>query len=354
MKNSFRKWLAGLLSIVLIAVIGVPAFAAEDGITVCADIHEAAVALREEMVQRREIITVVLPGEDNSIQIATSIMNEALAHTGDPVQGDYLRFSVCKCTVLRELLQQQGQSMVKLTYTMQYYTTAAQEAKMDAAVEELLGKLDVYTAGEYEKVRAVYDYICENISYDNWGLLAGDKLVYSAYAALVNKFAVCQGYVTLFYRLALELGVDARVISGNAKSSSHGWNIVRLGNFYYNLDPTWDAEQVKKNLPYQYFLCSEEDFPEHTRKASYATQSFTSQYPMAQESYDDFSNMISGDINSDGWLDEDDAIYLLQHVLMPKDFPVKQHVDYTADDRIDESDAVYLLQHILFPEYFPI
>ena len=37
---------------------------------------------------------------------------------------------------------------------------------------------------------------------------------YTAYAALLDQKAACQGYAVLFYRMALELGVDSRLISG--------------------------------------------------------------------------------------------------------------------------------------------
>ncbi|MFR8181399.1 MAG: transglutaminase domain-containing protein [Dorea sp.] len=58
---------------------------------------------------------------------------------------------------------------------------------------------------------------------------------YTAYAALIDKTAVCQGYASLLYRMVLDAGVDARVISGDA-GGPHAWNIVRLNGKYYNLD----------------------------------------------------------------------------------------------------------------------
>ena len=61
-----------------------------------------------------------------------------------------------------------------------------------------------------------------------------------------------------------------------------------------------------------------------------------------------------GDLNGDASVNEDDAIHLLQHVLLPDYFTVNQAVDYTGDNRVDEDDAIYLLQHVLLPEYFPL
>lgn len=63
---------------------------------------------------------------------------------------------------------------------------------------------------------------------------------------------------------------------------------------------------------------------------------------------------ILGDLDQDFTVDEDDAIYLLQHVLLPEFFPVAQAVDYTGDGQVNEDDAIYLLQHVLLPEFFPL
>ncbi len=62
----------------------------------------------------------------------------------------------------------------------------------------------------------------------------------------------------------------------------------------------------------------------------------------------------SGDVKTDGVVDEDDAIYLLQHVLLPEFFPIAQNADFTGDNKVNEDDAIYLLQHVLLPEFFPL
>ena len=61
-----------------------------------------------------------------------------------------------------------------------------------------------------------------------------------------------------------------------------------------------------------------------------------------------------GDLDGNGIVDEDDVIYLLQHLLMPEDFVVEQPVDYDKSGSIDEDDVIYLLQHLLMPEDFPL
>ena len=61
-----------------------------------------------------------------------------------------------------------------------------------------------------------------------------------------------------------------------------------------------------------------------------------------------------GNLNSDEIINEDDAIYLLRHVLLPTKYEVDQPVDYNNDGKVNEDDAIYLLRHVLLPEKYPL
>ena len=99
--------------------------------------------------------------------------------------------------------------------------------------------------------------MCSNITYDYKNLNDPNyTLKFSAYAALINKTSVCQGYATLFYRLALEAGLDARVIAGVAGGGNHAWNIVKIGKTYYHLDATFDLSLSKTLTRHDYFNLS--------------------------------------------------------------------------------------------------
>lgn len=63
---------------------------------------------------------------------------------------------------------------------------------------------------------------------------------------------------------------------------------------------------------------------------------------------------LVGDLDGMNDVSEDDAIYLLQHVLMSDMFPVDQDVDFDKNGTVNEDDAIYLLQHVLMPETFPL
>lgn len=357
MKKSMRALIICLLCFALVFTGQMPVSAQENAPEAiqCAGFDEAVEALREQMVQRQPVVAVSLQWDAADIQVAKDILNEALAHTGAPKEGDYLYWHMKTCSMRMAAMPLDEVSyQLTLTYTLSYRSTAEQEAQVDEAVQTLLKQLDVSKAGDYEKVCAIYDYICENVTYDNTGLILGDPLVYTAYAALIRKEAVCQGYALLFYRLVLELGVDTRVISGTSRKQAHGWNIVRLGGKYYNVDSTWDAPYRQNNMPYEYFLRCNANFTEHDRKEDYDTDQFRKTYVMATKDYDPSAPLPTGDLTGNGLVDEDDVIYLLQHLLMPADFAVEQPVDYDKSGTVDEDDVIYLLQYLLMPETFPL
>lgn len=66
--------------------------------------------------------------------------------------------------------------------------------------------------------------------------------------------------------------------------------------------------------------------------------------------------VVKGDLNSDGVVDSNDAIYLLYHTAMDADsYPLNQYCDFDVSGVVDEADAVYLLYYSLFgAEWYPI
>ena len=63
---------------------------------------------------------------------------------------------------------------------------------------------------------------------------------------------------------------------------------------------------------------------------------------------------LRGDMNDDGVVSSDDAIYLLRYTLSNDDYPISQSGDTNRDKSINSNDAIYLLRYTLSPEGFPI
>lgn len=221
---------------------------------------------------------------DQPIDKAGEVIKEALfTHTKNPIEGDYLRFQYREYSVTRYLVTSGSRYCYLIFMDVVYMTDTAQEAAVSAAVSSLLGSLGVNSMDSYSKIKTIYNWICQNVSYDYAHVGNTEYLKqFSAYGALVEGTAVCQGYAVLLYRLLLESGVDVRVIPGTGNSTLHAWNIAELNGVYYNLDSTWDAGKDS----YGYFLCSEADFSGHIRLDGYRTDAFMTSYPMSSKTYE--------------------------------------------------------------------
>ena len=228
----------------------------------------AAADLRKQMVSRSEAMSVTLRSASKDVEtIALNLWNLAMDHVeGSGTTGDYLRwqFAAMTCSVAGESLDSGYQYtftyVPDTTYSDTIWlTTTAQEAALTNYIRNtILPQLSLGGKTTYQKVQAIYNWITANVKYDYSHL--NDPTYwpqYTAYAAAVQKKAVCQGYANLFYRLANDAGVDCRIITGKAYNSDgtadHAWNIVRMEDEkYYCLDATWDAGLKPES--YEYFL----------------------------------------------------------------------------------------------------
>ena len=244
---------------------------------------EAAVILRKGMENREARIAIRCPADaiTPTDGILDEIVEKAMEETGVPTQGDYIRWAYAGWSGSYSLESDDEGLHYVFVYDCKYYTTAAQEAELSEKIDSVLQSLDINDeSSDYDVICAVYDYICANVSYDYDNLNDSEYLLkYTAYAAMINKTAVCQGYSALMYRMLQQKNIDCRLIPG----SNHAWNIVAIDGVYYNADSTWDAGRDPKN--YAYFLCGDSDFAEHTRYSEYSTEEFYRLYPMAETKY---------------------------------------------------------------------
>ena len=266
----------------LLLCIAVPghlcnAYADASGVPVCETSDDAGNELRKAMTERSETVRICLLTDTAASEtepVIEAIFEKALEHTGEQDEGDYLRFQYEKCSASAEPVSSEVKPAVLITYNISYYTTAEQEKETEEKASEIIESLDLEGKTEKEKADAVYDYICTNVSYDyeHWGE-SDYSLKRTAYAALIEGNAVCQGYCAALYRLLLAAGVDSRIIHGTGYPGSgdgedHTWNLIDIYGNYYNADATWDAGDKDR----KYYLRSDETFEkDHVRSEEYVS-----------------------------------------------------------------------------------
>lgn len=287
-----KKLLKSLLTVVCMMMLMVPVlwsqsqdvYAAESYYT---DYEEAKEYIREKLGNRETTITVRISPQLYN-EYGFGIFTDAMEHVegGNSKYGDALAFDYSS----RSGSGRAYSTYYELTSNYTYYTTSAQEAQVDAAIKSAVASLNLAGKNDYQKILAIKTYICDNVDYDYTNLnVSSYKLKYTAYAALINKTAVCQGYAVLFYRMAMEAGLDARVISGTSNGGGHAWNIVRIGDYYYNIDCTWDGQNAATTS--RWFVLNNSEFVNHIRDDKYNTDEFNAAYPMASDSYFDYSTL---------------------------------------------------------------
>ena len=237
--------------------------------------------LRSQMIDRQSTIEFKVKLEPGTIDLK-GWWQEAISHvTGDGSSGDFLRwqFKSYDAGATPEKFNESWTGGYEVTYTVMWYTTSQQETQLNSYIKTtILPQLALGGKTTYQKVQAIYNWITKNVRYDYAHLNDSTyKLQYTAYAAAINKTAVCQGYANLFYRLANDAGIDCRIITGTADGGNgvwgpHAWNIVKMddGN-YYCLDATWDEGRSS----YSYFL---KGLPEFSKTHTPETDSYNTPY----------------------------------------------------------------------------
>lgn len=137
---------------------------------------------------------------------------------------------------------------------------------------------NIYTLTEYlikpaksdiERVRAIWIWITDNISYDVDGYFSGNISTYDAQNTFQKRKGVCSGYASLFKQMCDIAKIRCEIVTGYAKGyghdistntlpdSNHAWNAIYIGNRWYLLDSTWGAGAVNS---YRLFVKEYEEF----------------------------------------------------------------------------------------------
>lgn len=115
---------------------------------------------------------------------------------------------------------------------------------------KLAGEITKGQNNDYQKVRAIHDWVSSNIQYDVKKYTA--KEFYDnqgAVQTLRNKKGLCRDYANLVTALLRASGLEARTVLGKAGGNGnwydHAWNEALVGGRWVALDATWDAGNLK-------------------------------------------------------------------------------------------------------------
>lgn len=116
----------------------------------------------------------------------------------------------------------------------------SKKERYDQAVKklnEIIKNLNLDGKSDYEKFKAVTNWIVSNVRYDEDN---ETKYQHDLTGAVLEGLAVCDGYAGTFYYMANAVGLNALFEDGitNSNRIRHAWNLVEIDGTYYYVDPT--------------------------------------------------------------------------------------------------------------------
>lgn len=219
----------------------------------------------------------VSENEEDAIKnliLAAMLIEAATEHPVQAREGDYLYHDF----VSGAYSYHAEEGNYYLTFSdIHYLTSDSQQNAVKSKTEDIIKDADLDHESDYEKVKFIYSYLVNNISYDSNKLSAFDALEYGK--------ANYSGFASLTYYMLNSLGIDARIVTGGDKE----WVIVKLSGQYYNIDPAGDIIAGNKDS-YHFFLKGTDPFfVSHTPDSRYASDSFNAAYPLSESDYEPLS-----------------------------------------------------------------
>lgn len=150
---------------------------------------------------------------------------------------------------------------VEVSYNYTPGATQFRIKEADKKADAIIKKVIKPTYTDFEKVKALHDYLVLNTQYDYKNYLK--KTVpansYNAYGALVKNVAVCDGYTRAMILLLDKVGIENHYVTGKVKGGNHSWNMVKIDGKYYHLDATWNdpVPNQPNRVFYNYFLVND-------------------------------------------------------------------------------------------------
>lgn len=121
---------------------------------------------------------------------------------------------------------------------------------------------------DFDKLKTLHDWIVKWTKFDYNELSnSGDKTKssYSEYGVFITGYAASEGYAKAFKLLCNLIGINSRVVYGQAAgkfNTNHVWNLVELGGRWYAVDVAWNDVEMEKtgsdDIIYDYFLATDD------------------------------------------------------------------------------------------------
>ena len=224
---------------------------------------------------------------------------------------------------------------IDVTITAGYRTTLEQEDYVTNRVNKILDNIIEDGMSDQLKVKAIHNYIVNNVEYDT------SLSRFTAYDALYDGKAVCQGYTLLAYKMLNDAEIPTRIIS--SAKMKHSWNLVKIDDQWLHMDITWDdpIPDVKGRILEDHLLLTDAQIIDIDKSQETPRSWEPSEYPSSGEGVvgswkGQLSNQLEVPQESKG-LKEFEQVEEITHKTDEKDETVKFKI--SADPGVIEEGA---------------
>lgn len=178
-------------------------------------------------------------------QFNDDVRNETYKETGNPEEGQGLRQVLYARGNLENddhgdiSYDEKTKSYKGIFYYSNFYYNISKERYSETITKlnEVMDSLNLDGKSDYEKCKKIREWIGKNVKYDRDDPETSGRTNYhNMTGAILDGYAVCDGFANLFHYMASFAGLLTLFEEGPTKGSGlqHAWNLVQInGTFYY-------------------------------------------------------------------------------------------------------------------------
>lgn len=171
---------------------------------------------------------------------------------------------------IRTVISESGE----INITINYLYTDKEIKTINQKVNEIYKEVIKKDMDNYEKIKAIHDYIIDHTKYDveRNNDEESEYNSYKAYGPLIEGYATCSGYTDAMALFLEKMNISNFKVATELMQediSGHIWNAVYLDGKWLHLDLTWDdpvddpeTGEGKDYLQHTYFLITSKELEE--------------------------------------------------------------------------------------------
>ena len=220
---------------------------------------------QEEIEQLKQEVNDYLVTLDPEVKLDDLISEETEKEENDTTSenGESNENSSSVASGIEGILNSAKLNPIKTGYT-----------SLDNQVSSVINSVTNSSMSTYEKVKALYDWVINNMSYqigfvigeeidslmNTYGFYERDAIqVFLASNGFGTKRGSCDNYSAMFMILTRRIGLDSYVVSArNNDGSGHTTVNIKINGKWYNFDPQRE-DNSKKNGKIMYYAFGEDD-----------------------------------------------------------------------------------------------